>query len=105
MQKGTFLVERDDAGGLSGCVYVEAGAVAATSACWRSIPSGRARVSGGRLVDAAEQYVRDGGARAIDIASSISGPSCRRSTIGWATSRAARRRWTIRARCVRFTSS
>ena len=67
MQKGVFLVERDDAGAMSGCVYVERRGVRGYFGMLAVDPVRQGTGLGRRLVEAAEQYVRDGGARAMDI--------------------------------------
>jgi len=67
MQKGAFLVERDDAGALGGCVYVERRGSRGYFGMLAVDPVRQGTGLGRRLVEAAEQYVRDGGARAMDI--------------------------------------
>ena len=67
MTKGAFIVERDDEDALTGCVYVERRGSRGYFGMLAVDPVRQGTGLGRRLVEAAEQYVRDGGARAIDI--------------------------------------
>lgn len=67
MTKGIFLVERDGAGSVAGCVYVERRGSRGYFGMLAVDPSRQGTGLGRRLIEAAEQHVRDGGATAMDI--------------------------------------
>ena len=67
MQKGVFVVERDEPGAMSGCVYVERRGGRGYFGMLAVDPVRQGTGLGRRLVAAAEQYVRDGGGGAMDI--------------------------------------
>ena len=67
MTKGVFLVERDPAGAIAGCVYVERRGDRGYFGMLAVDPARQGGGVGRRLIASAEQYVRDGGGTAMDI--------------------------------------
>ncbi len=71
MDSGTFLVLAEDDGGLAGCVYVEVSGEGAERRGYLGLLSSdpaRQRIGLGRqLMDAAETYAREQGARFMDL--------------------------------------
>jgi GNAT superfamily N-acetyltransferase len=67
MRKGVFLVERDNSGEMAGCVYVERRGSRGYFGMLAVDPSRQGTGLGRKLIEAAEQYARDGGAAAMDI--------------------------------------
>jgi GNAT superfamily N-acetyltransferase len=66
MTKGVFVVTRDESE-LTGCVYVELRGLRAYFGMLAVEPSRQGTGLGRRLVELAEQYVRDRGCSAMDI--------------------------------------
>jgi GNAT superfamily N-acetyltransferase len=67
LKRGAFLVEPGGEGRLAGCVYVERRGSRGYFGMLAVDPARQSTGLGRKLIDAAEQYVRDGGAVAMDI--------------------------------------
>jgi GNAT superfamily N-acetyltransferase len=67
MTKGVFIVEKDDGGTMTGCVYVERRGSRGYFGMLAVDPARQGTGLGRKLIEAAEQHVRDGGGTAMDI--------------------------------------
>jgi GNAT superfamily N-acetyltransferase len=67
MTKGTFLVEKDVAGAVCACVYVERRGSRGYFGMLAVDPAHQGTGLGRKVIEAAEQYARDGGATVMDI--------------------------------------